>query len=69
MLAEATYERIAWMHESELRQLRGREENVALLGHFREITRPFPGVPVGDLVKSGRLKVEDLFPRNTTRVA
>lgn len=69
MLAEATYERIAWMHESEMRQLRGREENVALLAHFKDITRPFPGVPVGELVRSGKVSVEELFPGKMKRAA
>lgn len=69
ILAEATYERINWMYESELRQLRGREQNVALLGHFRKVTAPFPGVPVGELVRTGYLKIEDLFPEDQSQAA
>lgn len=68
-LASATHELLRWAHKAELQQLKGRQKNIDLLEHYVRVTQPFPNVSVGELVKDGRLSLEDLVPIDSTQAA
>lgn len=66
-LGEATFELIDAMFESETVQIEGRQRNLAMLRNFREVTRPYPGRTVLNLVQSKQITLNDLFPRREKR--
>ncbi len=66
-LGDAIYEYFDMMFDSESKQVAGRLENLDLVGHWRDITRPFPGIPVSTLVQEKKLSIRDLFPIKVNR--
>lgn len=58
----ANHEFVVWAVEDAERNLRGLEENIEILRHIARVTEPFPGLPIHQLLRSGQITVDDLFP-------
>lgn len=59
-LSGAKHDLIGGAYFNEVRQLRGRTRNIALLAHYMTLTAPWPDDPVGVLIDRGDLTIKDL---------